>query len=451
MSWTDTHAAALAEVFVTLEASGLDWMVLRNHEGLPQKNTSKDIDLGIRKEDLPRALELVSEALAGKHFDRAFVDYFYGCRSCTFLNIDASEARSIKIDLIDAVPFRGAQVFSVEDLYQNARFRDGRRVPSVTEDAVMLLMKSVLIGSPIKPKYIEDISITAQTDPDGFKRELGRVLTQHWAKQTWSKIMCDEISTIGGLKSDLRRSAWWCAFLKSPMRTICDSTRHAYFEFMRRSRRQPASFLAVLGPDGVGKTTFIRELRKRLADLQVKNEEAIQIEHFRPHLFPNIHELLTGKSEVIKDVNNPHSGVPAGMFSSFLRILYYSIDYILGYWFRLRRLMTKGQTFVFDRYAHDFIVDPHRSRLSLPAWVSDFFVLMIPKPDLVFVLGAHAVDIYRRKQELPPEEIERQLRAYRKLVENEPTRFVLIDASKSTEAMVNIALREIVKRLYIKT
>lgn len=201
------------------------------------------------------------------------------------------------------------------------------------------------------------------------------------------------------------------------------------------------AFLVVLGPDGVGKTTFIAGLRMQLTILQDKDIDNIQLLHFRPHLIPNINKLLTGKVEIIGDFNNPHSAPPAGKFSSLLRISYYSLDYFLGYWLKLRQNMIQGRTIIFDRYFYDFIVDPRRSRLSLPTWAPQLFIWMIPKPDLVFVLDAPPAEIRRRKQELPIEEIERQIGAYRKLAADAPTRFFRIDASQPPEAMVDAALQ----------
>jgi thymidylate kinase len=208
--------------------------------------------------------------------------------------------------------------------------------------------------------------------------------------------------------------------------------------------------LAVLGPDGAGKTTFIQVLRERLAKLQAKDLETIEIRHFRPHLLPNINQLLTGKPEVISEFNNPHSAPPAGKVSSFLRIGYYSLDYILGYWLKIRRHSIRGRTMIFDRYFYDFIVDPQRSRLSLPLWAVKIFLFFIPKPDLIIVLDASSSVIYSRKQELQPEEIDRQLSAYRKLAYDDPVRFLRLDAAQSPEAMVDVAAHEIIMRLYRK-
>lgn len=211
----------------------------------------------------------------------------------------------------------------------------------------------------------------------------------------------------------------------------------------RRKKSSAGNFLVVLGPDGVGKTTLITGLHDQLALLKNQELESIHLLHFRPHLLPNINQLLTGKAEVIGEFNDPHSAPAAGQISSLFRIVYYSFDYIFGYWLKLRQKINSGHTIIFDRYFYDFIIDPRRSRLSLPEWLPRLFLLIIPKPDLVFVLDAPAYEIYKRKQELPLDEIERQLCAYRLLVAESASQFIRIDSSQSPEIMVKFALIEL--------
>jgi thymidylate kinase len=173
--------------------------------------------------------------------------------------------------------------------------------------------------------------------------------------------------------------------------------------------------------------------------------------HFRPRILPNINQLLTGKTETVEEFHNPHRAAPANGPSSLLRITYYWTDYLFGYWVRLRRLCARNRTVIFDRYFYDFIVDPRRSRLSLPGWVPRLFLALTPKPDLVFLLDADAELIYARKQELKPKEIDRQLSLYRTLAARDPKRFVRLDARQLPEEIVRDALRALVERSYNRT
>jgi thymidylate kinase len=448
MKWTKTQTQALEAAFAALDDVGIDWLVLRNHRGLPHANRSKDVDLGLDKKQFRIAEQTISEALRGAGFDRILVDDFQYVRCLTFFSTSMPDPQSLKIDLLDGFVFRGAQVFHFRQLFEDAQHDGGFAIPSATDDAVMLWLKPLITGGIVKSKYLSDINRAALNDPSGFRAILERILTLDWAGRAWSKIEAGDIKATIAMQAGLRKSVWQRAFRRAPFATLRDAMHHVISELLRRSRRPTATFLAVLGPDGSGKTTFITALRERLATLQIKDLEGVEVTHFRPHLLPNINQLLTGKPEVISESNNPHSAPPAGKVSSFLRIGYYSLDYILGYWLKIRRSSIRGRTMIFDRYFYDFTVDPQRSRLSLPLWVVKIFLFFIPKPDLIIVLDATSSVIYARKQELQPEEIDRQLTAYRKLADDDPIRFLRLDSAQSPEAMVDVATHEVITRLY---
>jgi thymidylate kinase len=450
MSWTETQAAALGAAFASLDAEGIDWLILRNHQGLPEVNRSKDVDLGLEKADFRRAERAISRAVRTAGFSRLLVEDFQYARCLTFFSTATSDPQSIKIDLLDGFVFRGAQLFHFRQLYANARRAGQFAIPSAVDDAAMLWVKPLLTGGIVKPKYLDEIEGAARDDPAGFRAVLDGILTTDWAQRAWSRIEAGDIEGTVPLQAGLRRSAWRQAFARAPFATLRDAAHHVISEIARRIRRNPATLFSVMGPDGVGKTTFIDRFSTGLAELQVKELDTIQVQHFRPHLIPNINELLTGNPEVISEFNNPHSAAPASMPSSLLRITYYWVDYVLGYWLRLRKRIISGRTIVFDRYFYDFIVDPRRSRLSLPAWVPRLYLALTPKPDLVFFLDAEASEIYARKQELQPDEIARQLDAYRMLAEREPDRFVRLDAGQPPEKIVRDALNSLIERSFAR-
>jgi thymidylate kinase len=448
MSWTKDHAMAITAAFESLNTAGIDWLVLRNHQGLPHINRSKDVDIGIEKLNFHRVEKLISDAVRFEGFDHMMIEDFHYIRCLTFFSIKGSMTKSLKIDLIDGFPFRGAHVFSFRQLYANAQLDGEFMIPNEIDDAVMLWCKPLVTGGIVKSSYLPEIKFAAKNEPCKFKVVLNSILTPFWADWSRSKILSDDIENMIDMKTDLRKSVWCRAFRNKPFFTLLNTIQHVIIELSRRMKRNDATFFAVVGPDGVGKTTFVNELLQNLADLQVKDKNNIIVQHFRPHIMPNINKLLTGQSEIISDFNNPHSAEPANSLSSLLRITYYWLDYHFGYWLKLRSQMIRGKTIIFDRYFYDFIVDPKRSRLSLPNWLPRLYLSMTPQPDLVFFLDTTAEKIFTRKQELHPIEIERQLAVYRKLVAKDPTRFVRLDANQTIEEIVRLASREVVSRLY---
>jgi len=206
--------------------------------------------------------------------------------------------------------------------------------------------------------------------------------------------------------------------------------------------------LAVVGPDGVGKTTFINLLRQELALILVKAPESIKVTHFRPRLLPNIKQLLLNRITEEAEFSQPHRATQAGMLSSLLRLIYYWIDYVIGYWLLVRWQSPLEFVYVFDRYFYDFLVDPQRSRISLPMWVRRAFLAITPEPGLVFFLDCPAEVVFSRKQELELAEIERQMRAYRQLADENWERFVVLNARTPPEESCAVAVRTVVQRLF---
>ena len=74
---------------------------------------------------------------------------------------------------------------------------------------------------------------------------------------------------------------------------------------------------------------------------------------------------------------------------------------------------------------------------------------MVKQPKIVFVLDAPTEVIYKRKQELTPEEITRQLVEFRKL-SSLGKRYFRLDASKSPEEIADDAIKVIVENYATK-
>jgi len=154
------------------------------------------------------------------------------------------------------------------------------------------------------------------------------------------------------------------------------------------------------GADGSGKTTVINKIIETLK----KTYPTIELFHFRPSMLPNLGETahkIKLKSEVDRNFSQPHRGGETGKLNSLIRLLYYSIDYVLGYFVRVRPLLYKRSVVIFDRYFTDIIADSRRSRIFLNhKFLYWFGKLFIPSLDYNILLTADRDVILSRKQEL---------------------------------------------------
>jgi len=173
-----------------------------------------------------------------------------------------------------------------------------------------------------------------------------------------------------------------------------------------------------MGPDGAGKSTLIQHLIQAVSPA------------FRRHRLFHLRPMLLCRPKHARDTTRPHSLPPHPAWRSIAKLFAYFLDYWLGYWLLVRPLLARSGLVIFDRYFDDLLIDAKRYRYGGPMWIASAFRSLTPRPDLVLVLDAPDEVVLSRKQEVAPEEVQRQRRLYSKY-KNETSSSQLIDASSS--------------------
>lgn len=452
--WYKIHADILKAYFQELDKSGIKFFIIRNFEGLPEKNTSKDVDIILKHGTASKAEKILKQV-----FRRYGLVYYYCMRIEETLPCRAVNEKldvSIHIDLMNGYINRGTELFSFEELYGQTIEYNGFRVLNELYNGVMLFIyKQFGYKKPyLKDEYKRQIYDIWERYP-----EFSCILEKMIGSELYSKISkCIETRDFDGMlgyssrvTTQLRRYANKRSFVKN-------TYRRGLFVFQKVLRtiffyRHYEKSLSVMAPDGTGKTTFLNRLLERVGTFYVDTPYDLRrfhIYHFRPTLLSNLGAVGEKTGIMKQDTNftNPHRAKPAGFLGSLLRITYYWFDYVIGWMCFTRKDVQYDKYTIYDRYSYDLLVDPQRTRLSLPFWVRNIFVTCMPHPKLNFFLKADPSVVIKRKAELSLEEIERQVEAFSSLAKRK--KLICIDANKSVEAMVEEALPYIISRYFVK-
>jgi len=301
--------------------------------------------------------------------------------------------------------------FTAEELLKERRRWKGFWVAAPEVEFKYLLVKKILKGSVPEPsaKRLGELAEELGNQARELAVELlGQPLGERtigWIKEgKWEAFQ----SHIPALQKALKRQK----LRKDPLNAL----RYWLPEIpriWRRLRYPTGFFVAVLGPDGSGKSTLIAHLERELQ--RAFRRTAVF------HLMPGLLKRKANQGAV----TDPHGKPPRSPLVSFLKLLYYLLDYNLGYWLKVRPALVRSTLVLFDRYYDDLLVDPRRYRYGGPLWLARWLRRLIPRPDLWLILDVPEEEILRRKQEMPVEEIRRQREAYRRLAMELPNAFLL--------------------------
>ncbi len=197
--------------------------------------------------------------------------------------------------------------------------------------------------------------------------------------------------------------------------------------------------ITILGPDGAGKTT----ISTKIFDLFGPGFGPHRLFMWRPEVLPRLSQNPT-------TIDLPHSKPPHGYWESLARILATFLDYWIGHFILVKPLLCRSALILYDRDIHDILVDSRRYRYGGPRWMLRLLTNALPRTESLFlVLDAAPEVILKRKQEVPPEEVRRQLAAYQRLAAELPDSY-LIRTDGALEATTSSVTQSIVRHLGLR-
>lgn len=365
-----------------------DYAVLRNYEGLPDKNASRDIDIIITAESLRSIKKNLIDLIDKSGWK--IINYLNSDRLITYVcaHIDADG----KADLVQWDFFINTSVFGIllmdaPEFLAHKQFNGFLHYVGIECQFLDKYLYNRAVGSSYPAKYHATKS-EAENMPavsEKLKALFGQPSVAACDRTSSRKLLLYAILT--NLKNPFAFATRVVKFLYTFSKNyVCSNTGFS---------------IGFTGPDGSGKTTVIDLMIKEFGEVF---RQAHAYYHFRPTLFGNLGDVAHSaglKKEVDREYDKPHRGGKTGAINSFLRLLYYTTDYIVGYFVKVKTQTRITRLVIFDRYYTDIICDSRRSRIYLnPKFLYRWGRLFIPSLDYNILLTASTETILARKREL---------------------------------------------------
>lgn len=422
------EAPFLQTLFDTLERAGLRYAVMRNYETLPLTAGGSDLDLLVSvragNEILAAILQVVDKMGAVAIGQSSS----FGFRKVCVAGRDGNgDWWGLRIDVNCGLAYKGARLLK-EDFSSAVESHRGLAVLNPGLAGVLGVLKEILNNGTAPARYMGSARAAAADDWGRVERLLAPMGPS--AVETLRRLLIAGVpgpcpTEASRLRSQLARQA---------IRIDRGGYVRRRFLFevskFRRYLSPSGAMVAVLGVDGVGKSTVIEGI---VPVLQEATHGACLVKHLRPGLLPPLSRLKGERRPQQGPVIEPHGSTPSGTLGSLMRVGWLLADYVLGYWVHVRPFVAKQPAvFLFDRYAYDMAIDPRRFRIGLSPGVIARFARLAPRPDLVLCLHAIPSVILGRKQELPEAEVRRQLDALRAFAARNP-RAVMVSTEGSPD------------------
>lgn len=372
----------------------VSYAVLRNFEGLPFTNDSRDIDIIIEKREWNKYKSAIQSTIINSGWQ--IITYLNNGRLITYVCgiIEDDDVELVQLDFFLNTSVHGITLVDAKEFIESRIFNG--KVYHVSQEYEFL------------DKYLYNRAVGASF-PEKYRSVRENVEKSEIVKKKLKAIFgCDDLEQIDKLHGNKLLFRALRYNLQTQFFGIIARIAESLFTYgYSYLRSDIAPRIGFTGPDGAGKTTVIELLHKNISSVFGK---ATEFYHFRPTLLPNIGEAVNSvgiKKELDRDYNKPHRGGKKGKLNSFVRLCYYTLDYILGFWIKVKPHCRITKFVIFDRYYTDIIVDSRRSSIYLNTKFLYYWgKLMVPSLHYNILLTADTDVILARKQELDRNGIE---------------------------------------------
>lgn len=396
-----SRSGAVSALFEALDRAGMRYCVSHGYETYPghiPSDVDCIIDPAIRERDL---IALVRRSAAEHGFKlvrRTGYHFVLAGRD------ERGRQALLTFDFSTECEFANLPFYSAAEFLWRRQRNGTFWVPRVEVEFAAYLARTITRRS-LDLRRGKRLSLLFQAAPDACEREIARfwsgaqvaLIASAAASGDWAHVR-EQSDT---LVAELHRRVIW----RAPWRFLRNSA-NAFRRRFGRALHPPGVYLALLGPDGAGKSSVIDALGLKLEDLFPRAASYGFVPEF-------MQRALHGRN---RRTDTPHALRLRSPFVSVARALLYWLPYYtVGYLGRHIQLI-RSSLVLNDRHFIDVLVDTKRYRYGGPRSLLLWIWGMSVKPDLVVLLDAPAEVLYERKQEMRFDEVVRQRAAYTELV-----------------------------------
>ena len=312
----------------------------------------------------------------------ADLEYEVDSHYLVFAFPDTVPVTFLQFDLTRGYRRNERYILGTDELLGGRRRTRGMWIPAPEIEFAYLLAKRVLKRSMTPADFRRFEQLFAEA-PLACSEFIGRFwrepdatrVRQAIADREWSEVA----DRLDHLAASLLRAGQHRAVFDTGRFMLADTAR-----LLRRTRDVSTVSVAVLGQDGVGKSTAIAEARAVLAGAF----RTVEVKHFGP---------MIGRRRR-GGVSRPHAQTSRSGPALFVKTMYLSLDFWIG---RGLISVTRGRSrlLIFDRYAPDVAIDPERYRYPRSSRLPRLLARLSPHADVSVVLDASPSSVVGRVAE----------------------------------------------------
>jgi thymidylate kinase len=381
--------------FNELIAKQISFCIIRNVEEV-MHGDAHDVDIAVDNTKHASVNKIISNLCCELGWKKLMEIKKNGGRRIIFCN-SIDEICFIQLDFFDAFTWNEVVLLNSKQLLENIdKSMEPYYKADLVIETVQELLARLLPHGHVKDKYKENVRKVFLENRESALATTEIILGKLAADKIYEYVIAGQWDAIDNDVTYYRN----CVLRNQKKVNLIYKKISNGFRILKRLIAKPGIMVVFEGPDGSGKSTIIDKVFNKLERVAFP-EEYRHYYHWRPGLIKS--PKADSKADEI--ITEPHKDLPYNKIVSMGKFLFFNLDFIFGYWFKVRIELAKGKLIVFDRYYYDYYLDKLRYRLDISDKMLNICILFIPKPDLTFLLIGDAYSVYERKKEISIEKI----------------------------------------------